>query len=316
VAAFGDRPLPPDDAGDWEWLLFRQHGVVSRRQALRFVSAKVVERNVEYGRWQRAHRGVYLTHNGPPTDRQRLWVASLAVGGARPAFLGGLTALQAQGLRRISSDTIHVLLPAVSQERNPPTGVRVHRTTHLPPEDCYRAADPPCTYAARAVVDAAQWARSDNEARTIIAAAFQQRLVFGGQIHQVLDRMPVVRRRALVGRTAGDAREGSETITELDLVGLCRAGGLPLPNRQVVRTDASGRKRYLDAFFDEWRIRVEIDGAHHMAVDQWWSDMRRHNDLSVQGEVLLRFPAFEVRDHPRAVVEVLRRALIAAGWRP
>lgn len=316
AAEEADRPLPPHDASEWEWLLFRQHGVVSRRQALQFMSARVLWRNAASGRWRAEHRGVYVTHNGPLTQHQRLWVASLAVGSGRPALLGGLSALQVLGLRRFTSSAVHVLLPSGQRDHNPPDGVRVHRTSRLPPEDIHLRADPPCTHAPRSVVDAAQWARSDTEARTIIAATFQQRLVGGDEVERVLARMPIVGRRALILSTARDARDGSETITELDFVSLCRTGGLPVPSRQVIRKDASGRKRYLDAYFDEWGIRIEIDGAHHIHVAQWWSDMERHNDLSIQGEVLLRFPAWMLRERPEEVLAKIREALLNAGWRP
>jgi very-short-patch-repair endonuclease len=316
MPAVADRALPAPDAGEWEWLLFRQHGVVSRRQALRFMSSKVLWRNTASGRWRAEHRGVYVTHNGPLTPHQHLWVASLAVGSGRPALLGGLSALAVLGLRRFTSSAVHVLIPSRCRDNNPPAGVRVHRTSHLPAIDIHQRSDPPCTHAPRSVVDAAQWARSDAEARTIIAAAFQQRLVGGDEVERVLGRMPTVRRRALVLRTAKDACDGSETITELDLVSLCRTSGLPIPSRQVIRRDASGRKRYLDAYFDDWRIRIEIDGAHHMQVEQWWSDMARHNDLSVRGEVVLRFPAWMVREQPNDVVATIRDALISAGWHP
>ena len=259
--------------------------------------------------------GVYVTHNGPLTTHQQLWVASLAAGGGSPALLGGLSALQILGLRRFSSRAVHILLPS-NRRASPPAGVRVHRTVHLPAQDIDAKADPPCTQAPRSVVDAAGWAASDDEARTIIAVAFQQRLVGGDQIHGVLDRMPMVPRRSLIHATALDARDGSHTISELDLVALCRGHGLPVPSRQVIRTDSSGRKRYLDAFFDEWGIRLEIDGAHHMDVHQWWDDMRRTNALAVVGEIVLRFPAWVVRNRPAEVIGQLRDALLAAGWRP
>ena len=123
-------------------------------------------------------------------------------------------------------------------------------------------------------------------------------------------------RRALILRTARDASEGSHTISEFDIVSLCRTHGLPVPSRQVIRTDASGRRRYLDGCFDDRRIRLKNDGAHHMVVEEFWRDMQRHNDLSVRGEVVLRFPAWKVRERPDEVAEALRRALREAGWRP
>jgi hypothetical protein len=299
-----------------EWLLFRQQGVISRHQVQRFLTDRVVSRKLSTGRWQRPHRGVYVTHNGRLTEHQRLWVASLAVGAGRRALLGGVSALQVLGLRRFTSTAIHVLLPGAHRSVMPPAGVKVHRTSRLPAEDIDAKADPPCTQAPRSVVDAASWARSDNEARTIVAMAFQQRLVGRDQIERVLRRLPTAPRRNLIHRTALDAQDGSHTISELDLVTLCRRGGLPVPSRQVIRPDATGRKRYLDAYFDEWGIRLEIDGAHHMDVDNWWDDMRRGNALAVVGEMVLRFAAWVVREHPADVANQIRDALLAAGWRP
>jgi len=257
-----------------------------------------------------------VAHSGPVTDHQRLWIAVLAVGGSRPALLCGLSALTVLGLRRFSRSAVHVLLPAKYQDRNPPAGVIVHRTRSLPPDDRNESADPPCTRASRSVVDAAQRARSDDEARTIIAASFQQRLVTGDDIEPVLARMPVLRRRALIVQTVEDARGGSETVTELDLIVVCRGSTLPLPSRQVFRKDSSGRTRYLDAFFDEWCVRIEIDGTHHMFVAEWWQDMDRHNDLATPGEILLRFPGWKIRYRPDEVAAKIRKALLDAGWQP
>jgi very-short-patch-repair endonuclease len=243
-------------------------------------------------------------------------VATLSAGNGTPALLGGMSALATAGLRNFTSDLIHVVIPARRRSSDAPDGVRVHRTSVLAATDIDANGDPPATEVARSVVDAAQWARTDREARTIIAMSFQQRLVGAGEVERILGRMTRVKRRALIRATVADAAEGSQTIAELDLVGVCREAGLPLPSRQVMREDDSGRKRYLDAYFDEWRTVVEVDGAHHMETDHWWSDMRRHNALSVRGEVLLRFPAWLVRDHPAEVAATLRDALLSAGWRP
>ena len=239
----------------------------------------------------------------------------MAAGNGRPSLLGGLSALELLGLRKFTSDVVHVLVPARRQDSNTPLGIRVHRTSVLSVEDVEVKARPPCTSAGRSMVDAAQWARTDREARTIIAMCFQQRLVSVSDVNQVLERLPRVKRVHLIRATVADVDAGSETVTELDLVGLCREAGLPVPSRQVVRRDADGRVRYLDAYFDDWAIVVEVDGAHHMEAQQWWHDMQRHNALSVRGEVLLRFPAFLVRDRPAEVAAVLRDALLKAGWR-
>ncbi|WP_212826758.1 hypothetical protein [Polymorphospora rubra] len=46
---------------------------------------------------------------------------------------------------------------------------------------------------ARSVVDAAQWASTDDDVRTVVAAACQQRRTTPGEILTVLGRMPRVR---------------------------------------------------------------------------------------------------------------------------
>lgn len=264
------------------------------------------------GRWRRAHRSVLITHNGPITAEQSRWIALLAAGPA--ALLGGLTAAHACGRRGYDSKIIHVLLPARHQIRAIPPGVRVHRTTLLPAVDVHPSARPPRTRAARSLVDAAQWARTDAEARAIIAAGFQQRLVAGDDLHDVLGRMPQAHRRQLIRRTAVDVLGGAHSLAELEFLDLVRRAGLPEPSRQAVRRDAAGRRRYLDAWFDEWRVHVEIDGGQHLDPRTAWADMRRQNDLWMEGDRVLRFPAWAIRADAAEVVRQLRTALEAAGW--
>ena len=299
---------------DFEALLARQSGVVSMRQALRFTTQKVVWGRARSGRWQVPYQGIYVNHNGPLTSLQELWVASLAMGKGAPTLLGGLTALTIHGLQRMTSQYVEALVPRRRQFRRPPEGVRVHRVAGVKDEDiCFTA--PPTTSPARSLVDAASWARTDTEARTIIAMCFQQRLVKLGDVERVVASRTRLRRRTLILDTAADAAGGAHSLGELDLVALCRRANLPMPSRQARRRDAAGRMRYLDAFFDEWGVWVEVDGGHHMSVDQWWEDMDRHNDLSSRGQVLLRFPSWKVRRHPDEVAERIRRALVSAGWR-
>jgi hypothetical protein len=165
----------------------------------------------------------------------------------------------------------------------------------------------------RSVVDAAQWARSDKEARLIIAASFQQHLVSMHDIERALRHNTV--RRGLVIATARDCAGGSHSLGELDFLALCRKAGLPLPSRQVRRTDRGGRTRFLDALFDEWKVAVEIDGVHHLDAGQMWDDAERQNSLQLDGYVVLRYPAHVVRDHPERVAADLYEALTRAGWR-
>ena len=295
-------------------LLTIQCGVISAQQAGRHISRAAMRRLIDAGLWRRAHREVLVAHNGTITDEQRLWVASLAAGDGQPALLGGRTALAALGLKGFATDTVHVLLSATRRELDPPEGVVVHRTRTPTDSDIYRAVRPPCTTVARSVVDAASWARSEDEARTVIAMVFQQRMTTLAEITAVLDRMPRAKRRQLVLRTSVDAAGGAHSLGELEALRLIRAAGLPEPTSQKVRRDASGRRRHLDLYWAKWRLHVEIDGAHHLDPRQAWLDAERQNQVWIDGERVLRFPVWVVRERPQQVVEDIRRALVAAGW--
>lgn len=294
-------------------LLLQQSGVVRRDQGLRFAPSGWLDRQVNAGRWQSPHRGIYVAHNGPLTPRQREWVALLGAG--RRALLAGSSALAAHGLRGYPPARIHVLIPARRRDLDTPSGAVVHRTTLLPPDDI-EDARPPRTTPARSVIDAASWAASDDQARAIVAAAFQQRLVDAGRMWTTLARMRRAKRRGLVLESVGDAAGGSESISEIEFLRLCRRGGLPPPTRQSLVVDHDGRARYRDAYFEEWRVHVEVDGGQHMAVGTWWADMRRQNAMWVAGDRVLRFPAWAIRHDADAVIATIQAALVAAGWQP
>ncbi|MGN9906900.1 endonuclease domain-containing protein [Phytohabitans sp. LJ34] len=95
----------------------------------------------------------------------------------------------------------------------------------------------------------------------------------------------------------------------LVFVTLCRRSRLPAPDLQERRRDRAGRNRYLDAYWREQRVHVEVDGAHHMDAGQWEADMRRQNEVWLRGDRVLRFSAWQVRHHPTYVVALLRSAL-------
>jgi hypothetical protein len=166
------------------------------------------------------------------------------------------------------------------------------------------------------VVDAAQWAHTDRQARVMIAMAFQQQRVAAAQIDEVLARMPMVKRGSLIARTSADAAGGALALAELDFLALSRQAGLPEPKLQQVRRDASGRRRYLDVLYEDYGVHVEIDGGHHVDIRQAWADMERQNEIWIAGDRVLRFPAWLVRESPAEVIAQVRAALMAAGWRP
>ena len=295
-------------------LVEAQCGVITVRQASRYVSRGTIRHRLRSGRWQQPHPKLLVAGRAPLSEEQGRWVAALAVGAGRPALLAGLTALRAHGLRGVGSEQVFVLVPSRQRGGAPPPGVRVHRTGTLSPAYVSRSRRPPRTSPARSVVDAASWARSDREAALVIAATFQQRLVRLPDVLDALTRVPRSGRRRLITTVARDAAGGATALSELDFLAAVRRAGLPEPERQRVRHDASGRRRYLDFYFARWRLHVEVDGAHHVDPFVAWDDMARQNNVWVSGDRVLRFPAWLVRTDPARVIADVRAALLAAGW--
>ncbi|GAA1026571.1 DUF559 domain-containing protein [Virgisporangium ochraceum] len=312
-AECGGMELPRPDADEIDWLRFQQNDVISWAQARDHLGRGAAANRLRGGQWQRPAWGVVVAHSGPLTRQQQLWAAVLRAG--RDGVLAGTTAATLEGLRGYDRPAIDVLIPAGRRVRSA-TGVRVHRTAALPPEHVRWVGSPPRTAVARSVVDGAAWAATDDDARAIVAAAFQQRRVAPGELEAVLSVMPRSRRRALVLETAALASGGSHALTELNLVTLCRRHHLPAPDRQVHRADASGRDRYLDAYWPEYRLHVEVDGSWHLEVRTWWADMQRQNNLWITGDRVLRFPGWALIHEPAKVAAQLHAALVAAGWTP
>lgn len=314
VGGRAERALPQADADALSWLLFTQSDVIAGWQASRLLSESALRHRVRSGRWRRTYRGVYIAHNGPLDAEHRLWVAVLGCG--RNTALAGLTAAARCGLRGFANGAIHVVRPQRLRTVQPPPGVIVHRSGSLSRADVNRVGAPPHTTNARSLVDAARWAGTDDQARAIIAAGFQQRLVGGDDIHEVVYRIHRLPRRALILATANDARTGSASLPELQYLRASRRAGLPEPSRQHRRVDSAGRTRYLDVYYRQWGVHVEIDGSQHLDVRTQWADMKRQNDVWITGDRVLRFPAWLVRERPDDVIEQVRRALTTAGWRP
>ncbi|WP_433534102.1 endonuclease domain-containing protein [Micromonospora sp. CA-249363] len=313
--------VPADDADALEWLAFEQARVLTTPQAAGILGDPVVRSRIRTGRWRSICRGILVTGNGRLTRDQQLWVAVLAAGPG--AVLAGVTAAAEAGVRGLRREPLHVLVPA--ERRAARTTLRrlpidmpavlVHRTSVLP-DAHVQLARPPRTTTARALVDAAGWAGSADEAQGLLAAGCQQRRVLPEELDAVLDVLPRAPRRQLIRQAVADIAGGAEALSEIDFVRLCRRHRLPVPDLQRHRVDAAGRNRWLDAYWHEWRVQVEVDGAHHMDARQWAADMRRQNDVWTSGDRILRFPAWLLRARPDEVADTVRRALIAAGWIP
>lgn len=301
---------PPRDVAGLHSL---QCGVLTAASAASWVGSAAVRWRLRSGRWQRPCYGIVVTHSGPLTNEQMLWVAVLSAGSG--AALAGLTAARLDGLNGFDDGRIHVAVHATRHVRIRLPGVTVHRARSLSPRDVHPLRLPPRTRVPRSIVDAASWMRSDNGARTVLAAGVQQRLVRADDLAAELARRAWLQRQSLIKATITDITAGAQALSELDFSRLTRRYGLPEPSRQVLRRDSAGRNRWLDAYWEGARLVVEVDGLWHMDAAAWWADMRRDNELTISGLRVLRFPAFVVRDQPAAVAAQIASAL-GLPWPP
>jgi very-short-patch-repair endonuclease len=293
-----------------------QDGVLTTRSALARMTPDALQWRIASGRWQQPCRGVMVAHSGPLTREQELWVACLW--GGPGAALGGLTAARLWGLRGFDAndDAIELILPPGRERKlaGPPLRLITRYSRHLTAADVHPGRQPPRTRVARSLVDAAAWRYSDRGTRAILAASVQQGLVRPEHLAAELDRNGRVYRRKLMRETIGDIAGGATALSELDFLKyVIRPHRLPEPDRQAERTDASGRRRWLDAVWEKARLIVEVDGAGHADILQYWKDMDRDNQFGLQGYQTLRYASFAVRYQPDYVAGQIRRSLRDRG---
>lgn len=301
---------------DLEQALEEADFVLDTTTALTHLSRGQIRWRVESGRWQRPCKKALVAHSGALSDLQKLRVSLIAAG--PDAALGGLTAAWLDGFKGFGDTDpfedrpIHILVPTSRKPRTefPFRNMRLHYSTALTGLDVHPARDPRRTRIARSLVDAASWRATDRGAMAILAAGIQQGKTRAEDLRDVLDRRPTLYRRGLMYEVIGDVEGGAHALSELDFTRLVvRRFGLPEPTRQAAKTDARGRRRWIDAVWEEQKVMVEIDGAQHLDPLERWDDMERDNDFTGDDYRVLRFPAWQVRRDPAHVARRIAAAL-------
>lgn len=267
-------------------------GVVSR-DALHAVGISHVDVRTEVaaGRWRCHGRQTVALHCGPIGAGAMRWRA-LWETGADVAALDGVTALQVAGLRGFDDDCIHVSVVHTARVKRLP-GVKLHKVIRRLPDEMAGAGitrtTPPV-----AALRAASWAVSDRQAALVLLMTVQQRLALPERMLQLTTQMPGRRRRAFIKRVLLDAADGVQSLGELDFARMCRARGLPEPERQVVRRGPRGRI-YLDVRWKRSQLVVEIDGAQHREGLSVSADNLSRNAVTLQNDRVLRLDLIGLR---------------------
>jgi len=243
-----------------------------------------------------------------------MWIAVLDPTGL--VCLGGLTALETVGFRFFGKELelVHVVLQRGAKTWPHPQ-IKVHESRRLLRGDIDERSPIPRTRVARSALDAAAWQPFPRYACALLAGVVQQRLCGVRDLEEELRHVGRIRHKQHMRLVIQDIAGGSEALSEIDLVVMCRRFGLPIPDRQARRRDATGRMRYLDA---EWRLPgrsvvLEVDGAHHLRVEHWEADLKRERQVVTSGSIVLRATANEIRLDPGGVARDLRAAGVTDG---
>jgi hypothetical protein len=294
--------------------------VLDTTTVLGYLTYSELRWKLQSGRWQKPARGILVAHSGALTQQQAVRVGALwggarsVVAGLTAAWLGGFTGF---GDRKpVTERPVFLLVPHGWNARPRIDGLRIvpRYSRTLRAEDVQPVREPRRTRMGRSLIDAAQWMATDRGAMAVLAAGVQQRLIRVTDLAAVVATYSRLRRRQLITGALDDIAGGAQALSELDFTRkVVRRHGLPEPDRQMARRDKRGRRRWIDVAWDEWKVLVEIDGAQHMEVLEYWDDMDRDNDFTIEGYRLLRFPAWAVRLHPDVVAAKIRDALRRAG---
>lgn len=255
------------------------------------ITRKQIAAQVAAGRWLRLGTQTIAVRTGELTHAAQCWRAVWEVGQG-VALVDGTDALRLAGLKGWKDDAVHVsLLHRHTASRR--SGVKVHKVIRRV-EGEGAGAGVPRTKPAVAAMRAAHWAVSDRAAATILAMSVQQRLVTGPQLLEAQRTVRGRTRRAFLKRIVADIADGAQSLHELDFAAECRARDLPEPTRQVLRHGPKGRV-YLDVYFEEYGLVVEIDGAGHLWALAGVADALRANQLVIDGDRVLRINVLGLR---------------------
>jgi very-short-patch-repair endonuclease len=291
-------------------LLARQSGVVTRQQALSAgLAPTVVDNQLRSQRWQQLQRGVYACFSGRPARDAELWAAVLRAG--EDAALSHRTAAELYGLTReygLASDhgltcgpgaPIHVTVPAGRRAGIVRGGV-VHFSRCLE-QTRHPTLLPPRTRIDDTVLDLALISPTFDEAFDWVCRAVGRRLTTPARLRTALRARPRMRWRTELLAALADADDGAQSNLELRYARhVERAHGLPAAQRQA-KIVTAGRTRYVDNFYEQARLAVELDGRAAHPPERRWNDSHRDNEHASLGIMTVRYNWHDVNYRACAV---------------
>ncbi len=281
-------------------------GLVTRADALKFLSAGQLQRRLNSGALICVFPLVYRVAGAPETWRQS--VEALLLWAGRGAVLSHRTAAVLHGFEGFSEGPLE--LTSTRQLRVPPNA-NLYRVRALPHTDVTTIEDWAVTNATRTLIDLAASADLSTLHAAFNHALCQKKTTLeklAKAVERSGNRPGIIEVRRLVGKFAG---EGGPTENELETRAVTTVVDAGLPRPTVQWRVVVGRKmRRLDLIFTEQGVVVETDGyAWHAGIESFEDDRERNNSLTAGGFRVLHWTWQALNERPEELVEQLYAAL-------
>jgi predicted transcriptional regulator of viral defense system len=288
-----------------------QSGAISRRQLLDAgLTSQMITTRLERGRWQQLHRGVYAAFNGPPPRETWLWAAVLRAG--EGAVLSHQTAAELHGLINSPAEAIYLTVPATRRITIPGLVIRMSGRIGQARQP---NRDPPRTSVEETVLDLAELSRTFDDACGWITKACGKRLTTEEKLRTALASRKKMRWRDELNDVLAAAGDGIHSVLEYRyLRDVERPHGLPRSRHQV-RVVIDGKTVCRDAYYEEYRLAVELDGRLTHPEEERWRDSQRDNQASAHGVETRRYSWRDVYAHACETALLQAQILRQRGWR-
>ena len=287
-----------------------QSGAVSRPQLLEAgITSKLINARLKRQRWQQLYWGVYAVFTGPVPRETELWAALLRAGPG--AALSHLTAAELHGLIDYPGESIHVTVP--STRRVTMHGVVVRMSSRIA-EATHPGREPPRTTIEETVFDLIELAHTFDDACGWITRAVGRRLTTAERLTEALRLRKQIRWRTTLEDILAAAGDGIHSVLEYRyLRDVERAHGLPRSRHQV-RVLIDGRTAYRDAYYEEYRLAVELDGRLAHPEEERGRDRRRDNHGGPDDVLTTRYDWQDVTSRPCQTALLQARILRRRSW--
>lgn len=271
------------------------------------LSKDMIAREISRESFKRVYPRVYYVSSGRLSWPSLAHAAVLYAG--RGAMLSHFSAAYQFGIITTPPRTIDVSIPA-SRRVNGQRGLRVHRRQNLP----FAVRVPPTTLPAQTVVDLLDTPLTTDDHLGIVTAAVRIGTHPRDILH-TLEGFTRHRNRQFLLDVLASVKAGVESPLEYRFHrDVEKVHGLP-PSVRQVRDVLGTRLTRADVLYEEYGLRVELDGELGHPGGRTSRDMWRDNEADISRQHLtLRYRWRNVAASPCETAAQVGRALQQRGW--